>query len=114
MSLNQTFGWLSSAQVAPPLKGLFEGGRVEGWLHGCQPLTLEMMREPMVSRAIARASGRNAFFNLPHLRINRCPNFPKVARAWTVQAMLASGAGRTGRRGWHVNRGAAAEPTPYW
>ena len=50
---NRVFAWLADSKIAPPLKGLFDGGRVEGWLHGFRPLKLDEM--PLVTDSVARA-----------------------------------------------------------
>ncbi|MCK6521161.1 ethanolamine kinase [Myxococcota bacterium] len=55
---NALFARLSALGVAPPLYGLLENGRVEGWLDGHRAMTPAEMATPMQQRGIGRALRR--------------------------------------------------------
>ena len=55
---NALFARLSALGVSPPLHGLFENGRVEGWLDGHRAMTPAEMAAPEHQHNIARALRR--------------------------------------------------------
>ena len=90
---NRVFAWLASHGVAPPLKGLFEGGRIEGWLYGFRPLALDEM--PLVSSGIAAQMARLHTLPLadPDLAARFGPDAPVAVwsdlQSWFDQARSA-------------------------